>query len=139
MTLQSRTFLCWMLAISLIWLPFSVSADIQTSSKAGHNCHDADSVMTMHAMTVPAVAKNIPMKGMSMSDTQMSGSCCDHCDDGISCATMMSCGISATHVTFITAFSPDAVDVEGISQFLIDRFLRYQSHIITPDIRPPVA
>jgi len=129
MTVRRSTLLCWFLAISHIFLPFAVSADDVVSSKAEHHCHEVNSA------TVAQVAVSDRHAGESVTLKD----CCDHCDDGSACMGMASCGYSISQMTFIIAISPHHSQFTGFTQLSISQIFQYQSHIISPDIRPPVV
>ena len=145
-TMKKRvhTILCWILAISLVWLPLSVSAGISLSSTEKNTCHEMNSTMPGHNM--PAHKMNSTMTGQasvidnSMRETMMQKGCCDNCDDNcVACIGMTSCGQSSNHVSTIIICNKKISQSQILTQSSIEHFVLYHNQIITPDIRPPIV
>ncbi len=127
---QVRTILCWVLAISLVWLPLSVSAGISLPSTEKNACHEMNSAMSDQA----AVIVN------SEHELMMQKGCCDNCDNNcVACTGMTSCGQSSNHVLACIVFNKDISLSQKLIQSSIEHFVQYHSQIISPDIRPPLV
>ncbi len=129
MTNRVHTILCWILAISLIWLPLSVSADISLVSTEKDSCHEMNSVMQDQIVNNSAINESMLQKG-----------CCDQCDNNcVACTGLFSCGHSSNHASPFILFNQYAFQSLPLIQSSIEHFVQYHSQIITPDIRPPVV
>ena len=130
MTNRVHTILCWILAISLVWLPLSVSADISLSSTENNNCHEINSVMPGQV----AVSDN------SMNESMLQKGCCDHCGNNcVACTGLSSCGHSSNHASPFIILNHYSSQSQQRIQSSIEQFVQYHNQIITPDIRPPVV
>ena len=130
MTKRVHTILCWILAISLVWLPLSVSADISLSSTDKGSCHELNAAMPGQA----AVINN------SMHESMMQKGCCDQCvDNCVACIGMSSCGNSSNHVSSFILFDQYSSQSLPLIQFSTQHFVQYHNQIIIPDIRPPIV
>jgi len=128
MTKQVHTILCWLLALSLVWLPFSVSADTPLSITGKATCHEVNPVMSVQATVIDS----------SMYESMIQKSCC--CDsDCVACANIASCQHSSNHVSAFILFNQHSPESHPRIQFSIERSIQYHSHTITPDIRPPIV
>ena len=90
MTKRVHTILCWILAMSLTWLPFSVSAEILLSSTDKNSCHEMNSTMPGHDMSVQSMHHAMSsqtaefdnsMINSSMHESMIQKDCCDQCGD----------------------------------------------------------
>ena len=142
-TMKKRvhTILCWILAISLVWLPLAVSAGISLSSTEKNTCHEMNSTMPGHNM--PAHKMNSTMTGQatvidnSMRESMMQKGCCDN--NCVACISMTSCGQGSNHVSAFIKFNKEISLSQKLTQSSIEHFVQYHSQIISPDIRPPVV
>ncbi len=142
MTKRVHTILCWILAISLVWLPFSVSADFSFSSTENNTCHKMSSDLAGHGHT--AVSDNSIHKSMvmplSVNNSMNLKGCCDQCDnDCTGCFGMTSCAHSSNHAPTIIAFNKVLSQSLQLAQSSIGSSVQYHSQIITPDFRPPIV
>ncbi len=127
---RAHTILSWILAISLVWLPLSVSADISLFSPEKNNCHEMNAVVSGHATAL----------NNSMHESMMQKDCCDHCDNNcVACTGMTSCGHNSNHASPFVLFNQFSSQPQYLAQSLIEQFVQYHNQIITPDIRPPVV
>lgn len=141
-TMKKRvhTILCWILAISLVWLPLSVSAGISLSSTDKNACHE------MNSTTMPGHKMKSTMSGQvrainnSMHKSMMQKDCCGHCDNScVACEGMSSCGHSSNHVTPYILFTQYFFQSLQLASSSIEHLVQYHSQIITPDFRPPIV
>lgn len=140
-TMKKRvhTIVCWILAISLVWLPLSVSADFSLPSTEKNACHEMNSTMPGHKMNSAMTGQATAITN-SMHKSMMQKGCCDHCDDNcVACGGMTSCGQSSNHVSAFIIFNKDISQSQVLTQSSIEHFVQYHSQIISPDIRPPVV
>lgn len=138
MTNRVHTILCWMLAISLVWLPFSVSADFSLSQTENEPCHEMNSDMTGHGHSV--VSDNSMHESMVMAlPVHKSMNLKGCCDNNCTCAGMTSCVHSSHHVPTIITFNKYFSQSLHLTQSSIESFAQYHSRIITPDFRPPIV
>ena len=142
MTKRVHTILCWILAISLVWLPFSVSAGFSLSSTENNACHEMSSDMAGHGHS--AVSDNSMHESMAMAlpvhkSMNLKG-CSDQCDsDCAGCIGMTSCVHSSNHAPTIIAFNKYLSQSLQLTQSSIEPSAQYHSQIITPDFRPPIV
>ncbi len=149
MSKRVHTTICWILAVSLVWLPLSVSADISLRSIEKNSCHEMNSTMPGHDMSVhdmpSAVSGKITESDDAMIDNTMSKSmmqkgCCDQCgNDCLACTGMSTCGHSSHHASPFTLSNQYSFQPLYLAQALIKQFIEYHNQIITPDIRPPIV
>ena len=133
------TILCWILAISLVWLPLSVSAGISLSSTEKSACLEMNSTMPGHEMKSVMSGQATAIDN-SMHESMMQKGCCGNCENNcVACVGMTSCGQSSNHVSACIIFNKDISLSQKLTTFSIERFVQYHSQIITPDIRPPVV
>jgi len=160
---QVHTILCWILTISLVWLPLTVSADISLSLINKDSCHEMNTTRPMsmpdHDMSVRSRSSHSQSRHSmhSVMSAQTTGfddsimdnafhtsmqqiACCDQCnDDCAGCAGMTSCGHSLKHVSAFILFKQYASQSLSRIQFSIEQFTQYHNQIITPDFRPPIV
>ena len=142
MTKRVHTISCWILAISLVWLPFSVSANFSQSSTESNACHEMRSDMTGHGRS--AVSDHAMHESMVMAlpvekSMNLKG-CCDQCDnDCTGCTSMTSCTHSSNQSPTIIAFNKVLSQSLQLTQSSIEPSAQYHSQIITPDFRPPIV
>ena len=130
MTKRVHTILCWILAMSLVWLPLSVSADIPQSSTNKDTCHEMNSAMPGQAEVI----------NNSLHESMMQKGCCDQCvDNCVACIGMSSCSNSSNHVSSFILFDQYSSQSLSLIQFSTQHFIQYHNQIITPDIRPPIV
>ena len=130
MTKRAHTILSWILAMSLVWLPLSVSADISQSLTNKDTCHEMNSAMPAQATVV----------NNSMHESMMQKDCCDQCvDNCVACTGISSCGNGSNHVSAYIQFDQFSSQSHPLIQFSTQHFVQYHNHIITPDIRPPIV
>ena len=125
---QVHTISCWLLVISLIWLPFSVSADVQISTTEKSTCHEMNSLMQGETVSDSSIIKSI-----------VKTKCCGHCIDGCTCNEIFSCGHSSNHVSAFILCNQYSSQSYPLILFSIERFVQYHNQIITPDFRPPIV
>ena len=129
MTNRVHTILCWILAISLVWLPLSVSADISLVSIEKDSCHEMNSVM-----------QHQTVNNSAMNESMLQKDCCDQCDNNcVDCIGMSSCGSSSNHASPFIILNNYSSQSQQRIQSSIEQFVQYHNQIITPDIRPPVV
>ena len=139
-----HTILCWILAISLVWLPLSVSADILQSSISKERCHEMNSSMSGHDMSDhsrhSAINNQTATLDNSMHKAMKQKGCCDQCDGSCNgCVGMTSCGHSPNHVSAFILFDQHSSQSIPLIQFSIEQSVQYHNQIITPDFRPPIV
>ena len=139
-----HTILCWILAVSLVWLPLSVSAGISLPSVDKNSCHEMNSTMPDHNMPGhkmnSAMTKQATAIDSAMQDSMIKKGCCGHCDNNcVACTGNLSCGQNLHHVSpFIITTQHFSKSLQ-ISQSPIEHIVQYHNQIISPDIRPPVV
>ena len=144
MTKRVHTIFCWILAISLVWLPLSVSADASASSTDKNTCHEMNSTMHGHDMSSHSMHSALPSQ-MAVADNPMHESmmqkgCCDNCDDNcVACNGMTTCVHSSNHVSAIIIFNEVLSLSQNFTLSSIEHIVQYHSQIITPDFRPPIV
>ena len=104
MTKRDHTILCWILAISLTWSPFAMSADFPLTSTENEPCHEMSSDMVVRSITT--VGEHAMHESMVMAlpveKTMNLKGCCDECDnDCTGCIGMSSCIHSSNHAPTI--------------------------------------
>lgn len=140
-----HTVLCWILAVSLVWLPLSVSAGISLSSIDKNACHEMNSTMPDHNMAGhkmnSAMTDQATAVDSSIQDSMIKKGCCGHCDNNCAaCTSNMSCGKNVHHGSpFIIITQYFFNSSLQISQSPIEYIVQYHSQIISPDFRPPVV
>ena len=142
MTKRVHTILCWILAISLVWLPFSVLADFSFSSTENNTCHKMSSDMAGHGhAAVSDLSMHEPMVMAAPAHKSMNlNGCCDQCDnDCTGCTGMTSCVHSSNHAPTIITFNKYLSQSLQLTQSSIESSTQYHSQIITPDFRPPIV
>ncbi len=142
MTKRVHTILCWILAISLVWLPFSVSADYSLSPTKNNTCHKMSSDMAGHGhAAVSDLSMHEPMVMPLSADKPMNlNGLCDQCDnDCTGCIGMTSCVHSSNHAPTIITFNKVLSQSLQLTQSSIGFSAQYHSQIITPDFRPPIV
>jgi len=123
-----HTVLCWLLAASIVWLPFSVSADFSLFSIVSEHCHEMTTVMP--GQTANAHSMDMPMQ----QDDD-----CDHCCDGcMDCASMSNCSHGTNHTSAFIKIDSKLLSPIQPSQSVFEYRAQYPSLITSPDIRPPI-
>ncbi len=139
MSKRVHTTICWILAVSLVWLPLSVSAGISLSSIDKNACHEMNSTMPDHKMN-SAMTDQATAVDSSMQNSMIKKGCCGHCGNNcVACTSNLSCGQNGHHVSpfiIITQYFSKSLQ---ISQSSIEHIVQYHNQIISPDIRPPVV
>jgi len=145
--------------MSLVWLPFSVSAEISLFSTDKDSCHEMSSTMSGHDMSghdmsvhdmpvqsMPSVMSgqaaesNNSMMNNSMHESMMQKGCCDHCgNDCVACVGIASCGHSSNYVSTFILIDQYSFESHPLIQFSTVQSVQYHNQIITPDIRPPIV
>lgn len=134
-----HTVLCWILAVSLVWLPLSVSAGISLSSTEKNACHEMNLTMSGHKMN-SAMSGQVTVIDNSMHKSMMRKGCCGHCGNNCAaCTSNLSCGQNVHHVSPFIIITQYFFKSLQTSQFPIEYFVQYHSQITTPDIRPPLV
>ena len=125
-----HTVLCWLLAISMVWLPFSVTANSSLFSKTTHHCHE----MTMNTSDQVVTAHSMVDISMLQKD------CCGHCGDGcVACTGMSTCSHSSCHSSAFIKIDLHFEHLIQLTQSVAEYLAQYPNQIITPDIRPPIV
>lgn len=137
MTKRVHTILCWILAISLTWLPFSVSADFSSSQTENEPCHEMSSDRVVRGITT--VSDELVLMALPVEKSMKLKGCCDQCDNNCTCTGMTSCVHSTNHVPSIIAFNKYFTQSLQFTQSSIESSARYHSRIVTPDFRPPIV
>ena len=129
MTNRVHTILCWILAISLAWLPVFASAEFSLVSTEKDNCQEMNSLMQDQTVNNSAMHESTQQKG-----------CCDQCDNNcVACTGLLSCCHSPYHALPFILFTQYSSQFLALIQSSIELFVPYHNQIITPDIRPPVV
>lgn len=141
---QVHTILCWVLAISLAWLPLSVSADFSLPSTEKSDCQGMNMTMPGHDMSVhsmhSAISGQTAVIDNSRHQSLMKKDCCDNCDNNcVACTGMISCSPGSNHISAFIIFNKDISLSQKLTQSTIEHLVQYHSQIIAPDIRPPVV
>lgn len=144
MSKRIHTILCWILAISLVWLPLTVSADTSIFSTIKNNCHEMNSTMRGHDMSThsmnSAMSSQVAVTDNAMHESMMQKGHCDNCDnDCTSCAAMTSCSHSPNHISAYIIFNKNISLSKRITQFSFEHTVQYLNQIITPDLHPPIV
>jgi len=144
MSKRIHTILCWILTISLVWLPLSVSADITISSTNKNNCHEMNSTMRGHDMSThsmnSAMSSQATVTDNAMHESMMQKDHCDNCDnDCTSCNGMASCGHGFNQASACFILNKDISQSQKVTLSSFEHFVQYHSQIITPDFRPPIV
>ena len=132
--------------MSLVWLPFSVSADFSLSLTKTNACHEMKPVISAHTDIINRSSMHGSMSHLQ-SDAVMQKAvsdkscpdkpCCDKNADA--CVSMSSCGHCFTHgVSFILS-SSYSVKAYLFTQSSFEQQAQYYSQIISPAIRPPLV
>lgn len=126
---QVHIFLCWILAVSLFWLPLTVSASISLSQAAESPCHEMSSSSQMPNMAHSGMAER------SMTESMDTKNCCDndcqHCKQ--------SCKHCLNDVFSGVLYTPRFMQTASYVQFQADQFVQYFSFYSPPDLQPPVV
>lgn len=138
MNKRVHTILCWILALSLIWLPLSVLADSPLRSPEKNNCHEMDSTMPGHKME-PFMIEHVAVNDSTLHKSMMLKKCCTHCDGGCTCNKLSSCSHNSNHTSPFIAITQYFSQSLLIAQTLIEYSIQYHNQIITPDFRPPIV
>jgi len=134
-----HTILCWILTLSLVWLPLSVSADFSLPSTDKNSCHQMDSAMSGHKLK-SVMIEHVTVSDSTIQESKMQKGCCDNCDNNcVACTGMTSCGQNSNHVSTFIISKIDILQSQNISQPSIEHIVLYHSQIISPDNRPPVV
>jgi hypothetical protein len=129
MTNRVHTILCWILAISLVWLPLSASADIPLVSTEKDSCHEMNSVL-----------QDQTVNNSAMNASMLQKDYCDCCENScVACTGPSSCCHSPNNASPFILFNQYAFQSLPLMQSSIEQFAQYYNQIITPDIRPPVV
>ena len=121
------TVLCWLLAVSMVWLPFSVTANSSLFSKTPEHCHEMTSAMS--SQTVNA---------QSTDESMLQKDDCRHCGDSCDCTSMSTCSNSSYHTSAFIKIDIHFLGFIQPAQSISEYHAQYPSQIITPDIRPPI-
>ena len=135
--------------MSLVWLPFSVSAEILLSSIDKNSCHEMNSTMPGHDMSVQSMYPTMSGQTAEVDDSMINSAihksmmkkgCCDHCDNNcIACSGMSSCSHGSHHASPFALSTQYFFQPLYLAQSFIEQFVQYHNQIITPDNRPPVV
>ena len=128
MMIRNHTILCCLLAFSLVWLPFTVSADNSLHSTDNDNCQEMHSVMLDHTIT-----------DRSMNKSMMQEKCCDCCDHGCNCIDMSVCSNATGHTSVCIMIDRYLSQSFQMTQSMIEQITQYYSQIILPNFRPPIV
>lgn len=136
---QIHTILCWILAITLVWLPLTASADFSLPSTEKNTCQEMNSTMPGHKMNSVMSGQATAIDN-STHESMMQKDCCNNSENNcVACIGMTSCGQSSNHVSGFVIFNKDISLSQKLTQSSIEHFVQYHSQIISPDIRPPVV
>lgn len=123
-----HTILCWFLAMSLVWLPLTVSADVLESSLVKHNCHDMSSSM-QHPME----------HAVAMSNVMVEHESCNACAEDCTCNEVSQCAHRVSQVMPFIISAQFFSKVVQLTTNAVVHVTQYQSQIISPEYRPPVV
>ncbi len=163
-----RTILCWMLALSLAWLPLSSSAAISSQFSSGEHCEHGQlqaktetSMLYSHMlsshmnMTEHLVGKKVGnmtsnMPGMMHHQSDRSTNtltqqftlhkpCCDDCKNNCQCQNQAACGNAAGHhMSFLLSGSLIRLN-QSVDTVSVAVSGYFSNQIISPDLRPPIV
>ncbi len=136
-----HTILCWILAMSLTWLPLAVSADFSPPSTEKNVCHEMSSAMPGHNMS-SAMNDQVAVSNNSIHESMMQKEKdnCDDCESNCAaCIGMTSCGQNSNHFSAFIIFNKDVLQSQNLSQASIEHIVQYHNQIISPDFRPPIV
>jgi hypothetical protein len=127
----TRTILCWILTISLVWLPLTAQANFSQSEMGKDSCHEMMSVESSH------IDKTVAMNDFSKNKVVASHNC-NHCDESCDCDTNV-CTHPISHTfSFIVSNQYFYHHVHsGLVQ--AEHTTLYHSQIVSPNFRPPVV
>jgi len=124
-----HTVLCWLLTISMVWLPFSVTANSYLFSKTTNHCHEMTTTMSDQTVNAHSMDKSVVQKDDC-------GYCGDNC---VACTGMSTCCHSSCHTSAFIKVDLHFVDLILLTQSVSEYHAQYHNQIITPDIRPPIV
>jgi len=122
-----HTVLCWLLAISMVWLPFSVPANSSLLSKTSEHCHEMTTTMSNQTVNAHSMDKSMQQKDD-----------CRHCGDSCDCTSLSTCGHGSCHTSAFIKIDLVFLGLIQPTQSVSEYHAQYPSQIITPDIRPPI-
>jgi len=123
-----HTVLCWLLAVSMVWVPISVSASFSLISKISEHCHEMTTTMSNQIDSAHS---------MDRSSIQKDG--CRQCGDSCDCTSMTTCAHGSSHTSAFIKIDYILLCLIQSTQNVSEHHARYPSQIITPDIRPPIV
>lgn len=155
-----RIILCWILTLSLVWLPLSSSAafsgqTITSQSESGEHCeymqaHKASAQIKMSGKMSSmlhhqsAVSSNIILQqtlanNLASHELISHKSCCDDCKSHCQCQNKSACGNITEHqIIFILSAGVHRL-IEQAVKAPVSSFAHFTAQIISPDIRPPIV
>jgi hypothetical protein len=132
MTKRTQIILSWILAISMVWLPLSVSAEVSPPPlQVKDHCHEMSSAATKTSIDSQSAKVKVVVQEKAY---------CEHCEDNCkACSGLTSCGHSANHVSPVIIFTQAFSQSLQIVQISIEQTLPYHNWITIPAFRPPVV
>ncbi len=133
------TILCWILTVSLVWLPLSVSAGVSLSSLKTDSKHCEEMVTDASSgLTGQLQKKDISTPALQRHTFNDKG-CCHECGSNCSaCLAGSSCMHNVSHASPFLIYNRYTFQLVEQARFSIGHHVPYLSQITSPDIRPPV-
>jgi len=129
MTKRTQIILSWILAISMVWLPLSVSAEVLLPLQVKDHCHE-----------MYFAAAKTSVDSQSAKVVVQKKVCCEHCGDSCKvCSGLASCSHSTNHVSPFIIITQSFSQSLQIVQISIEQTLPYHNWITVPAFRPPVV
>jgi len=127
-TKRNNSILCWLLAVTLAWLPLSVSADASMLSASTTQGHEINSALHghagMHSMEDGAILKK---------------TCCDDCGSSNSCTEISGYNNKTGEISSFIVMDQNFTQYFQLVQSDTRHPARYHSLTSGPNIRPPIV
>ena len=130
--------LCYLIAISLVMLPFSVSSETSLSFLNQVPCHAMSVNGSVHVMSEHVMDSAI-MKHFADGASIAQMDSCDCCGDNCSCSGMSGCGDNADHAPVFIIIGQHYEHPLELSKLIINPPVLSHINITLPAFRPPIS
>lgn len=125
----NRTIICWLLAITLAWLPLTASAEVSTLSTSSAPCHETSADSHKKAPELVSIVHSSTFKS----------TCCNDCGDCNSSTEISGCNSKTGQIPSFIVTDKNITQYLQLIQTDTKQPAQYHSLTSSPDIRPPIV
>ncbi len=134
MSSRNHIILRWLLVVALMLQPYAAMSAGMISATDSQSCHKK-SLVTPDAKQSDHLSFS---ENSSIHQAESKNTYCQHCDKACECIYMAHCGNNVNQEIAFIAVHYNYRQYVELDQYIIAPQVHYLSHLLTPELRPPI-